>query len=222
MVVVAAVQPTLDEYLIDKYLAAAELAGITPLLVINKSDLLAATAGESIARYIEEYAGIGYTTLLTSALTGTGIGPLTECLTARNGILVGQSGVGKSSLIKRLLPDLEITIGRLSQASGQGRHTTTTTTLYRLLHGGKLIDSPGVRDFRLGRVTQGELARGFREFHPWAGHCKFHNCRHLGEPGCALAAAAGDGRISERRLESYRQLAAQCERGGRVRPATDR
>jgi ribosome biogenesis GTPase len=208
IVVVAATQPAADEFLIDKYLVAAELAGITPLVVINKSDLLDAADRPSIDRCLGQYARIGYTTLLTSALRNTGIDLLRECLAGTTAVLVGQSGVGKSSLVKRLLPELEIAIGRLSAASGQGRHTTTATTLYHLPDGGDLIDSPGVRDFRPGPLSAGELAGGFREFQRWIGQCRFHNCRHLGEPGCALAAAAREKSISAQRLASYRRLAA--------------
>ena len=110
-----------------------------------------------------------------------------------------------------LLPELDITIGKLSEASGQGRHTTTATTLYHLSCGGKLIDSPGVRDFRLGHAAPVELESGFREFSNYLGQCKFHNCRHLAEPECAVTGAAQQGRISPRRLESYRQLVAASQ-----------
>ena len=119
-------------------------------------------------------------TLFSSAQQNTGIDQLSDALAHSTSILVGQSGVGKSSLIKCLLPELDITIGRLSAASGQGRHTTTTTTLYHLPRGGDLIDSPGVRDFRLEPTGADKLARGFREFRPWLGQCRFHNCRQSG------------------------------------------
>jgi len=132
---------------------------------------------------------------------------LAQALVNRTSILVGQSGVGKSSLINRLLPVLDILIGKLSEASGQGRHTTTATTLYHLPQGGNLIDSPGVRDFRLGETAPADLARGFREFRPYLGLCQFQDCRHLSEPGCAVKEALREGVISERRLASYTQLA---------------
>jgi len=206
IVVVSAPQPALDEFLIDKYLIAAELIGTIPVLVINKSDLLDTKARKALDARVSTYTGIGYRVLYTSALTRDGIDPLAEVLAGKTSILVGQSGVGKSSLIMRLLPDLDIAIGKLSEASGQGRHTTTATTLYHLTHGGKLIDSPGVRDFRLEPTVAAELAQGFREFRPFIGQCRFHNCRHVNEPECALTAAASHGEISERRLESYRNL----------------
>jgi ribosome biogenesis GTPase len=206
IIIEAALEPALDSFLIDKYTVAAELAHTEPLIVINKADLLQPAERSRVEQLIHEYQAIGYTTLLTSTLLNTGLEAFMDCLANRTSILVGQSGVGKSSLVKRLLPDHDITVGKLSAASGLGRHTTTATTLYHLPQGGMLIDSPGVRDFRLGAVPAGELAQGFREFLPYLGHCKFNDCRHLTEPGCAVAAALAEGHISERRMASYRLL----------------
>ncbi len=207
ILIVAAPQPAHDAFLIDRYLITAELAGVTPLVVINKSDLLEPRDADTPTDGLREYAAIGYGILLMSARENTGIDRLAQALVNRTSILVGQSGVGKSSLIKRLLPERDIQIGKLSDASGQGRHTTTTTTLYHLPRGGDLIDSPGVRDFRLGETPPADLARGFREFHPYLELCRFQDCRHLSEPGCAVKAAMRMGAISERRLASYSQLA---------------
>jgi ribosome biogenesis GTPase len=192
----------------DKYTVAAELANATPALVINKADLLDAAARSELESRLVDYVDTGYPVVYTSARQNRGLELLADRLTGKTSILVGQSGVGKSSLIKRLLPELDIAIGRLSAASGQGRHTTTTTTLYHLPHGGDLIDSPGVRDFHLGQVDPDALAAGFREFRPHLGHCRFNNCRHVSEPDCAVIAAVEDGSISARRLESYRRLLA--------------
>jgi ribosome biogenesis GTPase len=204
ILIVAAPQPAHDAFLIDRYLVAAELAGATPLVIINKSDLPDPRAAAADAA--REYAAVGYGILLTSARENTGIDDLAQALVNRTSILVGQSGVGKSSLIMRLLPELDIQIGKLSDASGQGRHTTTATTLYHLPQGGDLIDSPGVRDFRLGETAAADLARGFREFRPYLGLCRFQDCRHLAEPGCAVKEAMREGAIGERRLASYRDL----------------
>jgi len=206
VIIEAALEPPLDSFLIDKYTVAAELASTEPLIVINKADLLQPEERGRVEQLMHEYQVIGYNTLLTSTLHNTGIEAFTKCLAGKTSILVGQSGVGKSSLIKRLLPDHDITVGKLSAASGFGKHTTTATTLYHLPHGGMLIDSPGVRDFRLGTVPPAELAQGFREFQPYLGHCKFNDCRHLTEPGCAVNAAVAGGQISARRMESYRRL----------------
>ena len=206
IIIVAAPEPAPEPFLIDKYTVAAELAETKPVLVINKADLLDAAARSELKFTLADYVNAGYPVIYTSARENTGLEQLADRLTGKASILVGQSGVGKSSLIKRLLPELDIAIGRLSAASGQGRHTTTTTTLYHLPHGGDLIDSPGVRDFRLGQVDADALAAGFREFCPHLGHCRFNNCRHVSEPDCAIIAAATQGEISARRLDSYRRL----------------
>jgi len=206
LIIEAAQEPALDCFLLDKYLIAAELAHTGALIVINKSDLLAPEERSDIEAQLGDYLALGYGVLFTSALRNTGIEAFADCLAGKTSILVGQSGVGKSSLIKRLLPDREITVGRLSAASGLGRHTTTATTLYHLPCGGRLIDSPGVRDFRLGEVSAAELGSGFREFRPYLGQCRFNDCRHVSEPGCAVLAALAAGQISARRMESYRRL----------------
>jgi ribosome biogenesis GTPase len=206
MLIVAAPQPAHDVFLIDRYLVAAELAGATPILVANKSDLFAPQIADTASDTLQEYGAIGYTILMTSAKENAGIDDLAQALDNRTSILVGQSGVGKSSLIKRLLPERDILIGKLSDASGKGCHTTTTTTLYHLPQGGDLIDSPGVRDFRLGETDPADLARGYREFRPYLGLCRFQDCRHLSEPGCAVKEAQREGIISKRRLISYRNL----------------
>jgi ribosome biogenesis GTPase len=212
ILIVAAPQPAHDVFLIDRYLVAAELAGATPLLVVNKSDLLDSWGADASTDDLMAYADIGYGILIMSARLTTGIDKLAQALVNRTSILVGQSGVGKSSLINCLLPERDILIGKLSDASGKGCHTTTTTTLYHLPHGGDLIDSPGVRDFRLGETAPADLARGFREFRPYLGLCRFQDCRHLSEPGCAIKEAMREGVISERRLASYTQLASGSTR----------
>jgi ribosome biogenesis GTPase len=206
VIIEAAQEPSLDCFLLDKYIVAAELAHTAALIVINKSDLLTPDARRDIEVQLADFTALGYPALFTSALQNTGIEAFADCLAGKTSILVGQSGVGKSSLIKRLLPDRDITIGRLSTASGLGRHTTTATTLYHLPCGGRLIDSPGVRDFRLGEVSAAELGSGFREFGPYLGQCRFNDCRHVSEPGCAVLEALAAGKISARRMESYRRL----------------
>ncbi len=210
LVIEAATEPALDSFLIDKYTVAAELANAGAVIIINKADLLSARERNAIDPLLEEYRAIGYPCLYTSALKNSGIDEFRAQLSGKTSILVGQSGVGKSSLVKRLLPDLDITTGRLSVASGQGKHTTTATTLYHLPCGGALIDSPGVRDFKLGSVESVRLGGGFREFHPFLGQCRFNDCLHRGEPGCAIATAAEQGRISKRRMQSYRLLLEMC------------
>jgi ribosome biogenesis GTPase len=206
IVVVIACKPSFEYGMLDRYLLAAELMGATPIVVVNKSDLLDAESGAKLERRLGNYEKIGYSLLFISTRSTDGLKDLHRQLKSHTSILVGQSGVGKSSLVQALLPDLDIRTGALSRMTGLGRHTTTVTTLYHLPDGGDLIDSPGVRDFNLSPVPVDQLAQGFREFRPYLGQCRFHNCRHVSEPGCALQDAARRGAISPRRLGSYTEL----------------
>lgn len=215
LVVVLAPQPEPSTYLLDQYLAAAEGMGVAALIACNKMDLLAAPARAALAARLAPYPRIGYPLVWLSLHGGEGLAPLAERLAGETSILVGQSGVGKSSLVQALLPDLEIQIGRLSQATGLGRHTTSAASCYRLPRGGYLIDSPGVRSFRLSLDDPGELVSGFRDIAPLIGHCRFANCSHDREPGCALKAAVTTGELHPERLANFLHLAAALERSGR-------
>jgi ribosome biogenesis GTPase len=210
IIVVCAPEPALSEALIDRYLVAAELIGTQALILVNKADLLAPAARAQLESRLAAFAALGYPLLFTSTRDAAQSAALVRHCNGHSSILVGQSGVGKSSLVRLLLPDSDIRIGRLSEASGLGKHTTTETTLYHLAGGGDLIDSPGVRDFQLWQATPADLLRGFRELPRYAGQCRFHNCRHQGEPGCAVAAAADAGDVDARRLASYRSLLLQA------------
>jgi ribosome biogenesis GTPase len=211
LVIVLAPRPEPSDYLVDQYLSAAELMGIKALILCNKVDLLSCAGLEGMRARLARYEGIDYPILWLSLKDGRDIAPLTARLAGETSILVGQSGVGKSSLVKALLPDLAIQIGRLSKATGLGRHTTSAATCYRLPCGGHLIDSPGVRSFRLAIEERSQLERGFREIAPLIGHCRFANCRHHREPGCALNAAAQAGRLHPARLASFLHMAARLE-----------
>lgn len=211
LAVLVAPRPEPTEYLLDQYLAAAELIGVEAMIACNKLDLLDAAELRAFQTRFAHYEAIGYPLLWISLKDGRGLVDFTRRLTGQTSILVGQSGVGKSSLVKALLPDREIQIGLLSRATGLGRHTTSAATCYRLTGGGHLIDSPGVRSFRLGPLGQSELERGFREIAPLAGHCQFANCRHDQEPGCAVRAAVDDGRIHPARFANFRHMAARIE-----------
>lgn len=206
IVVVIASKPSFEFGMLDRYLAAAELLGVSPAIVVNKCDLLDAESRERLENRLSLYRDIGYPLLFTSTRTTDGMKDLYSALKTHTSILVGQSGVGKSSLVQALLPDLDIRVGNLSQVTGLGRHTTTVAMLYHLPDGGDLIDSPGVRDFTLCHVEREALAQGFREFSPFFGQCRFHNCRHITEPGCAVAEAARRGEIHPQRLDSYHRL----------------
>ncbi len=207
LVVVMAPEPEPSEYLLDQYLVTAETIGVSVLIAINKSDLLTGPNADNFDRMIATYKKIGYPVIKISALLEHGLDPLNNRLQGETSILVGQSGVGKSSLINALLPDQDIQVGRLSEASGLGRHTTSTTICYDLPQGGRLIDSPGVRSFRLLELSRNELELGFREFRPFLGQCQFRDCSHAKEPGCAIKAAVERGEIEARRLDNFHHLA---------------
>ena len=204
--VVIAPRPELNEFLIDRYLVAINTIDVEPLLVLNKVDLLTEYKRTALEARLATYQRIGYALVYASNRTDAGLDNLRKHLKQRTSILVGQSGVGKSSLIKTLLPDRDIRIQALSQATGYGTHTTTTSTLYHLPDGGDLIDSPGVRSFELGPLLPNQLEQGFIEFMPYLGQCKFSNCSHRVEPDCAILAAVARGDIDSRRLMSYHQL----------------
>lgn len=207
LVAVIAPLPAPDFGLCDRYLAAAEWAGLDACVVANKSDLPAAAFGTAL----EEYERIGYPVLRSSKRQEGGVDGLRAQLAGRTSVLVGQSGVGKSSLTNRLVPGVEAAVAEVSRASESGRHTTSTASLYALPSGGELIDSPGVRDFSPPLPAPRDLSGGYREIAAAAPDCRFRDCLHRREPGCAISAAVDAGRIARRRLESYRKLLALAE-----------
>jgi len=210
--IVVAPRPELDEFLIDRYLVAITAMGVDALLVLNKIDLLAAEKRVAITARLANYHRIGYPVLLASTRSAQGLEALCARLAGHTTLLAGQSGVGKSSLVKALLPHRDIRIRALSAVTGLGAHTTTTATLYHLPAGGDLIDTPGVRSFELGELKSADFEQGFIEFAPYLGRCRFADCRHTVEPGCALIDAVQKGEIDPRRLASYHQLKASRPR----------
>jgi len=200
--------PAPDFGLCDRYLAAAEWSGLAACVVANKSDLEGAAALDAP---LADYARIGYPVIRASKRIAGGVDALRERLAGEVSVLVGQSGVGKSSLTNALVPGVEAAVDEVSRASESGRHTTTTASLYALPSGGELIDSPGVRDFSPPLPAPRDVAGGYREFAALAGGCRFRDCLHRREPGCRVVAAAAEGGVSLRRLESYRRMLALAE-----------
>ena len=156
---------------------------------------------------LKQYSALGYRTITTHHQMSDA-SDLLGLINQQTLVLVGQSGVGKSSLIQRLLPEASIRVGALSEVADKGRHTTTTAELFHIPGGGQLIDSPGVRDFGLNHISIDAVAQGFREFRPYLGACRFRDCQHGAEPDCALRAAVAEGLIQRQRFDNYLEIAA--------------
>lgn len=211
ILIVSSLLPAFNSDIIDRYLVAAEQTGITPVLVLNKTDLLAElTEAEQndIEQQLQIYRDIGYQVLYSSSQTNEGISHIKAQLSQHTSIFVGQSGVGKSTLVNALMPDLGLITQEVSQNSGLGQHTTTVARLYHFDDGGDLIDSPGIREFGLWHLTPEQVYHGFKEFSPFSGLCKFRDCKHQNDPGCALIEASKQEQINPKRLASFQRIIA--------------
>ena len=210
IVIVAAVEPELSRHLLDRYLEILETIKLPGIIVANKIDLLSDENKTSISNQLATYKDIGYTIIYTSAKTDHELSELKAALLNKRSILVGQSGVGKSSIINNLLPDLDVRIGKLSQAN-HGKHTTSSSVLYHMPTGGDIVDSPGIRDFSIWHIDPQDIEAGFIEFSPYKGLCRFNNCKHLNEPGCAIKQAVVENEISKERFLSYQHMLEEIE-----------
>ena len=206
VVVAAAARPEPRQILLDRLLVIGEANGLDLALVMNKVDLVAETPDAEYRRLTELYREIGYSVLETSAVTKEGVPGLTDLLSTGTSALVGPSGVGKSTLLNAIEPDLGLMTGELSHKQGRGRHTTVSARLIPLDCGGLVADTPGFSDVGVWGVDQGELEGCFPEFHPWRGECQFRGCTHLHEPNCGVQAALHRDEIQQGRFESYRSL----------------
>lgn len=211
IIIVSAILPELSLNIIDRYLVASETLGIEPLLVLNKIDLLDDEARAFVEEQMNIYRHIGYRVLMVSSRVKDGLADLEAALTGRISIFAGQSGVGKSSLLNALLglgqqDDTAILTNEVSDNSGLGQHTTTASRLYHFPHGGDVIDSPGVREFGLWHLEPEQVTRGFVEFREFLGGCKFRDCKHDTDPGCAIREAVENGLIDESRFENYHRI----------------
>ena len=210
IVVGAADRPRWDPQLMDRFLVVAEANGLSATVVVNKADL--AEDAESLG---DVYRAAGYEVLVTSVPNASGVDRLRGKLTGKVSLLTGATGVGKSSLLNAVQPGLSLRTGEVSRRGGSGRHTTSAAEMYPLNGGGFVVDTPGLRDIGLWGVDPIELGAAFPEFAEWIPSCRFDNCRHVEEPGCAVSQAAAGGEISQSRLDSYRRLLEEAIQAAR-------
>lgn len=212
--VVTSPLPAFSAQILDRYIVACEDIAITPVIVLNKTDLIPpeGPATDYINERLQLYQDIGYQVARVSATEEAGLDQLTQLMANNTSIFVGQSGVGKSSLVNAILPDADIVTGDVSSNSGLGQHTTTVARLHRLPNNAALIDSPGIREFGLWHIEAERVTWGFREFRPYIGLCKFRDCSHRKDPGCALQEAVEEGKLDAERLQNYHRIIDSLEK----------
>ena len=210
----AAFQPKFNAGFVDRFLVMAEAYHLDAGLVINKADLLAdqPRAQEAIAFWTDLYEGLGYPVLLTSAETGEGVEAFRDALTGQTSVVAGPSGVGKSSLLNAVEPGLDLRTGVISEKTQKGKHTTTFATLYPV-GDGFVVDTPGIREYGIWNMEPTELGGYFVELHPFIGHCRFPDCTHDHEPGCAITEAVDEDLITPERYASYLNILQSVREG---------
>ena len=211
MLIITINYPKLKQGFIDRFLLMTEPYNIPVIIVFNKSDLY--NPGEmGVYEYLKDiYSKIGYKCILTSSITGEDIDKLKEQLKNKTSLIAGQSGVGKSTLINKVQPGLDLKINELSRYTGKGQHTTTFAEMFNLDNGGKIIDTPGIKNLSFNNLEVLDVAHNFREFFEKSKQCKFSNCTHRNEPGCAVKEAIETGEISELRYINYLQILEEIE-----------
>ncbi len=208
IIITVAPKPQLFTNLIDRYIVIAEINNIRPILLVNKSDLIGDTNYSEFESIKSIYSALGYEVTFTSAKQDNALSSLKDILLNKTSIFVGQSGVGKSSIIQRLMPNENILVGGLSDSKSKGKHTTTHSQLFRFADGGDCIDSPGIREFGLWHLSEEQVIEGFVELKALAGKCKFRDCKHQNEPSCALQIALQEDKITRERFDSYKRIVA--------------
>jgi len=203
---VVAIEPHYEFELIDRYLIMAENSNLPLGIIVNKIEL--SSNKSKTENDFLNYQSLGYDVHFISVKKQTNLDFLKEQLVNKSHIFLGQSGVGKSSLINSLIPDLQLRVNEISSKSKLGKHTTTNTTIYHIPSGGDLIDSPGVREFQLDSLTELEIKSGFKEFRALSDACRFRNCRHINEPNCAVKESLDQGKINPNRYQSYLNILA--------------
>ena len=205
--IVSAAPPGVDTLLIDQFCLAAHRAGVGALIIFNKADRMSDEERSGYGEILQTYRAIGYPAVMIDTKTDQGMQPLIDELPGRAFTLVGASGVGKSSIIQRLLPDKELRVGAISEATGFGSHTTSVTFWYELPEHGAIIDSPGVRQYSVAHLSADTVRTGYHELARAAQSCRFGDCSHTVEPVCAVKDGLADGSIAKWRYENYRKLA---------------
>lgn len=213
VLVVTVARPETTTTFIDRFLASAEAYRVPVVLALNKADELAPDERERAAQWLELYRGIGYECHAVSALTGDGVDDLRAAMQHKVCLLAGHSGVGKSTLLNRLVPDANVRTAQISQAHGTGMHTTTFSELFDLPDGGSLIDIPGIKGFGTFDMEPGEIPHYFREIFRLSSGCRFGDCTHRHEPGCAVIQGLEDGRVASSRYASYLSMLDDKEEG---------